>query len=150
MTASDGVVHQTKESLSDSGADICSGRLLPTGTLMFSFKLSIGQMAYAGHSMYTNEAIAGLIPVDAQSVDVNFLKHSLAVADYEDLTGYAVKGKTLNRKTLTALPVALPPLDEQHRIAGQMAMVERARSAAAAQLASIGELNTAMLQQIFS
>ena len=45
--------------------------------------------------------------------------------------------------------IPLPPLDEQHRIAETMALVERARSSAAAQLAMINELFTAMLREIF-
>ena len=153
MTASDGVVRQTRESLSDDGAALCGDRLLPTGTLMFSFKLSIGQIAFAGCDLYTNEAIAGIIPHGDQEVDLLYLRRALSVADYDELIGHAAKGRTLNRKTLALLEIPLPPLGEQRRIVArleaQMATAERARAAAAAQLAAIEAMPQALLREIF-
>lgn len=153
MTASDGVVYQTRESLSDDGAALCGDRLLPAGTLMFSFKLSIGQITFAGCDLYTNEAIAGIIPHGDQEVDLRYLRRALSVADYDELIGHAAKGRTLNRKTLALLEIPLPPLDEQRRIVarleGQMAATERARAAAQAQLAAIEAMPQALLREIF-
>ena len=36
--------------------------LTPKGSLLYSFKLSIGQVAFAGTDLYTNEAIASFLP----------------------------------------------------------------------------------------
>ena len=153
MTASDGIVHETRESLSDAGAALCGDRLLPAGTLMFSFKLSIGHIAFAGCDLYTNEAIAGITPYDDREVDVLYLRRALSIVDYDELIGHAAKGRTLNRKTLALLEIPLPPLDEQRRIVvrleEQMATAERARAAAQAQLAAIEAMPQALLREIF-
>ena len=55
---------------------------------------------------------------------------------------------------LAELPVAIPPLAEQRRIAAilqaQMAAVEKARASAEAQLAEIEKLPAALLRQAFA
>ena len=148
ITASGEVVLGTKECLSDAGAALCNGRLLAAGTLMFSFKLSIGAMAFAGRDLFTNEAIAGLVPKDPTQISIQYLRHVLKVADYDALTGHAVKGRTLNRRTLAQVPLLLPPLDEQGRIASTMELAQQARTAAAAQLEAIDTLSVALLRKI--
>jgi type I restriction enzyme S subunit len=59
----------------------------------------------------------------------------------------------LSRDDLEMLPVPLPPLAEQRRIAGvlhdQMETVEKARAAADAQLAAVKNLPVAFLRQVF-
>ena len=149
ITASGGIVLGTKECLSDAGAALCNGRLLTAGTLMFSFKLSIGAMAFAGRDLFTNEAIAGLVLRYPTEANIQYLRHALDIADYDALTGHAVKGRTLNRKTLDQVPIPLPPLDEQRRIASTMELAHRARAAATEQLAAINTLSDAMLRELF-
>jgi type I restriction enzyme S subunit len=55
---------------------------------------------------------------------------------------------------LSKLPIPLPPLSEQRRIAGilreQMAAVERARATAEAELEAIEALPAALLRRAFS
>ncbi len=138
------VIIDTKEMLSDEGADLCKQRLLEEGTLIFSFKLTIGKTAIAGCDLYTNEAIAGLIPIDESRTDKEFLKHLLPVIDYEGVLGHAVKGRTLNFRSMSNLAIPLPPLAEQQRIVArldqQMALVDKARRAAEEAIANISSL----------
>ena len=50
---------------------------VPAGTLLFSFKLSIGKMAVAGIPLYTNEAIAALPIVYPKELSRDFLRYAL-------------------------------------------------------------------------
>src|SRR5438445_11548795 len=50
----------SKETVSEAAVRECMPEPVPAGTLLFSFKLSIGKMAVAGCPLYTNEAIAAL------------------------------------------------------------------------------------------
>ena len=52
------VMHDAKEYISNKGAELC--KVIPEGTLMVSFKLSLGRLAFAGRDLFTNEAIAAL------------------------------------------------------------------------------------------
>jgi type I restriction enzyme S subunit len=58
------VVKDTKERISQQALDECGVRVHCAGTLIMSFKLTIGKLAILGASMATNEAIAALKPLD--------------------------------------------------------------------------------------
>lgn len=54
----DRTIYDTAKRISDIAALQSGIELTPQGGLLFSFKLSIGQVSFAGRPMYTNEAIA--------------------------------------------------------------------------------------------
>ena len=56
------VIYDTKEKINDLGVQKSNVKLIPKNTILLSFKLSIGRVAISGKDLYTNEAIAGLIP----------------------------------------------------------------------------------------
>lgn len=58
----EGVVTDTKQKITDEAVAASNVKLVKKGTLLLSFKLSIGRTAIAGKDMYTNEAIAALTP----------------------------------------------------------------------------------------
>ena len=56
------IINDTKEYLTDEGVKNSNVKLLKKGTVMMSFKLSIGKTGICGKDMYTNEAIAAFVP----------------------------------------------------------------------------------------
>ncbi len=87
---------------------------VPSGTLVMSFKLSIGRVAITTHELYTNEAICHIrdpLP------DRDYLFYALQRTDFELYGKQAVKGYTLNSESLRSIQVPVPPLPEQKRIA---------------------------------
>jgi Type I restriction modification DNA specificity domain len=116
----DSIVTHTRECISSLGAEASGAPLLKAGTLLFSFKLTIGKTAVAGVDVYTNEAIAGLIPRNPPRVSTEYLRFALTATDVSDGSSHAVKGKTLNLPLLRAIRIPLPPLPEQKRIAASL------------------------------
>ena len=55
--------------------------------------------------------------LDHDAADRDYLYWALGAIDFDRLVDRAAKGKTLNKAKLNFLPVPLPPLDEQKRIA---------------------------------
>lgn len=53
-----GILYDTAKHITKEAVDSCSMEISPKGSLLYSFKLSIGQVAFCGEDMYTNEAIA--------------------------------------------------------------------------------------------
>jgi len=51
-------VYNSKENISDKAVKI--SKIVKEGTLLLSFKLTLGRLAFAGKELFTNEAIAAL------------------------------------------------------------------------------------------
>lgn len=82
-----------------------------------SFKLSIGKMSILGIDGLHNEAIVSIRPYfDIECRTRDYLLNVLPqIATGGDLKS-AIKGVTLNSKSLAALLIPVPPLTEQRRI----------------------------------
>jgi type I restriction enzyme S subunit len=118
LNAKDNVVFDSKEYVSDKGAKIC--KVVPKGTLLVSFKLTLGRLAFAGRDLHTNEAIAALTLFNEREVSKEYLFWFLQFFDWQKAAegDVKIKGMTLNKAKLKELSVLFPPLPEQRRIVG--------------------------------
>lgn len=110
-------VTKTKEEITEFAIKQCKMNSVPFGTLLLSFKLSIGKVCVAGKDIYTNEAIASLSIKNEKNVNWNYLYYTLKSLQFTNKGDRAVKGVTLNKKKLYDLLIPLPPLEQQIRIA---------------------------------
>ena len=112
------VIYDTKEKITDDAVKHSNVKLIPAGTTLLSFKLSIGKTAIAGKDLYTNEAIAGLIPKDFKKVENKYLFY-LFNGQLINLStsGNKAFGKSLNSTYLNSeLVIPLPPRPIQQQI----------------------------------
>ena len=109
----------TKETVSEESAERIF-RSVPeqVGTMLMSFKLTIGKMARLGIPAYHNEAIISIRPYLSE-VDPYLFKVLPCFARQGDAKK-AVKGATLNRTSISTLIIPLPPVAEQHRIVAKV------------------------------
>lgn len=90
--------------------EVFRGRCTPKGTLLMSFKLTIGKVAIAPTDCVHNEAIISIYPY--HDILKPYLKACIGViARNSNDRVYAVKGNTLNKEKLANLLVPLPPKD---------------------------------------
>lgn len=122
-----GIVTATRERITDLGVANSSSKLIKAGTLLFSFKLSIGKMGFAGVDLYTNEAIAAFTIRDESLLNKRFLYYFLMAADSLAPINVAAKGRLLNKSALQKLRIPHPPLSEQRRIVDILDQAERLR-----------------------
>lgn len=106
----------TKEQISDLGVRGSNVKLIPTGSTIMSFKLSVGRTAITTKEMYSNEAIAAFLPRNNR-INSAWLYHVLPRAVKTVVTDTAVKGVTLNKEKMADMSVMLPCLTEQVKIA---------------------------------
>ena len=113
-----GRITQTKEGVSSCAITKgVSGRISPKGTLLMSFKLTIGKVAILDCDATHNEAIISILPYcDSSKTMRNYLFETLPCLVGNAETSPAIMGDTLNKKTLGNLWIPLPPLEEQKRI----------------------------------
>lgn len=72
---------ETEDKITDEAIQEAGVRKLPVDTLLFTFKLTIGKTTIAGQSLYTNEAIAALVPRDSRVLS-EYLYYVLPELDY--------------------------------------------------------------------
>ncbi|MDF1615790.1 restriction endonuclease subunit S [Desulfurivibrio dismutans] len=153
LDAEDGFIFDSKEYLSDKGAELC--KLVKKGTLLVSFKLTLGRLAFAGRDLYTNEAIAALTILDEAKLSRNYLLYFLHFFDWVKAAQNDVKlkGMTLNKAKLKVIPVSFPPLEEQKRLVAILdeafAGIETATTNTEKNLANARELFDSYLNTTF-
>ncbi|MFR8102647.1 MAG: restriction endonuclease subunit S [Ruminococcus sp.] len=114
----DGTVTATKECVNSFAAEnTFKGKISKAGTLLMSFKLTVGKVSILGIDAFHNEAIISIYPfVDHDKITTMFLFATLPLLSQSGDTKSAIKGNTLNSDSLDALLIPLPPIMEQKRI----------------------------------
>lgn len=117
-------ISESKEYISDLGISKSNVKLVDSNTVIMSFKLTIGRRSITTKPLYTNEAIAALIPKEKKELDVEYLYYALSVVDFYKHVDRAAKGKTLNKSKLANLELPLMKLEEQRRVVSVLSLAD--------------------------
>lgn len=154
LNTDNGLISDSKEYLSDVGASLC--KVVRAGTLLVSFKLTLGRLAFAGRDLFTNEAIAALNIFNEAELSKEFLFYFFHFFDWRKAAENDVKlkGMTLNKAKLKEILVFFPTPEEQQRL---VAILDEAFAAIAAARANAEQnrqnaraLFESYLQSVFS
>ena len=144
-----GVVTKTKETVTRNAFDeVFRGQIVPVGTLLMSFKLTIGRVATLGINACHNEAIISIFP--APDINQRYLKYFLGQVDYRSLQDRQVKGNTLNRQKLDRIQISVPPPTEQAAIADVLDLVNRSVEIQDRAISATLSLKRAAMQTLFT
>lgn len=114
---------KTSERITKLGVQHSNVKLVKKGSVLMSFKLSLGRVAFAGNDLYTNEAIAAFEVANDKVID-EYLYYALPEAVAITVTDTAVKGATLNKEKLKNISLCLPPVKQQQKIAHILTTVD--------------------------
>ena len=90
---------------------------IPEGSLLYSFKLSVGQVGFAGKEIYSNEAIAAFLKDKTTVLEFLYYSSSLIVMNAnENIYG----AKLLNQELIKNAFITYPPFKEQLKIANYL------------------------------
>lgn len=110
------VLEDAPEYISEKGFNKCATYLLPKGSVLFTSRAPIGNVAIAGRDMCTNQGFKSLIP--NKDVDGTYLYYCmLAFSKNIDALGNGATFKEVSKKIVEEFKIPLPPLPEQKRIA---------------------------------
>lgn len=143
-------ISNTKEYISDLGVKNSNVSLVPAGTVVMSFKLTIGRRALLEADSYTNEAICALLIKDTEILDKIYLFYALEIVDFDQEIDQAVKGKTLNKAKLKRLRLNLPPLKEQQKITTVLSAADKEIEAFQQKLDCLKQEKKALMQQLLT
>ena len=114
----DGHIKSTKEFVSQYAyTNAFKGKKSVAGTLLMSFKLTVGKVSILDIDAFHNEAIISIYPfIDDDKIMTSYLFKVLPLLSQLGETKTAIKGNTLNSESLDQLWIPLPPIKEQYRI----------------------------------
>ena len=110
-----GLVQNTKERISNEASKVF-GAIVPKGTLLMSFKLTVGRTAFLDINAFHNEAIISIFPYAAPEVMKHYLFYTLPLLANMGDSKDAIKGKTLNSNSINNLLIPVPPVATQEAI----------------------------------
>jgi type I restriction enzyme, S subunit len=139
------VASESKEQITKLAAS--SMAIVPKGTLLMSFKLSIGRLCFAGVDLFTNEAICSFNKLQANA---EYLYYALTTTDFSLYGKQAVKGYTLNKGSLNLIEVRLPQPPEQIAIATVLSDMDAELSALETRRDKTRALKQAMMQELLT
>jgi len=93
----------------------CNMQIVPKNSLLYSFKLSVGQVAFTKEEIYTNEAIASFYP--SKNIDLNFWYYVLPIFLIKNANTNIYGAFLLNQDLIKNALIIFPPKDEQTKIA---------------------------------
>lgn len=146
-----GEINNTAEHISEKAAK--KMKLFDKGSLLMSFKLTIGKMAFAGDDLYTNEAIIAIPKND--KYDLKFLYFYLSSYPWNTLTDGSekVKGKTLNKTSIGKIRLPIISLEEQKKIVDilqkRLFPINALKTNAEQTLTLCNDLKQSLLKKIF-
>ena len=141
-------ITETEERITDLGIRHSNAKLFKKGTVLLSFKLTVGRVAIAGKDLYTNEAIAGLT---SEQLDHHFLYYGLQHWNLLKDVDQAIKGITLNKRKLKKIDAHYPSdKKEQAKIAEVLATIDRAIAQTEALIAKHQRIKTGLMQDLLT
>lgn len=117
-------ISQTSEFLTADAIKKFNIPIIPAGTLLMSFKLTVGRLGFTKYDMCSNEAIAQLPIKDVNVADKDYLYYYLSNFNFDSLSSTSSIATAVNSKTVKNIPIDLPPFDQQKKIANVLSSLD--------------------------
>ncbi|AYW21702.1 TPA: restriction endonuclease subunit S [Klebsiella pneumoniae] len=111
----DKFISSTAKCISDKAAKEASMDITPRGSLLYSFKLSVGAVSFAGCDLYTNEAIASFL--DQAQLPLSYLYYALPIFIIENASTNIYGAKILNQELIKNSFLLAPSHSEAKKVA---------------------------------
>ena len=138
----------TKEGITDIAVRESGIKPIPQGTVIMSFKLSIGKVSIATSKLYTNEAIMGFIEKEKGTLVPEYLYYYLKGYKWEG-ANKAAMGMTLNKKTIAENAISYPPIAEQEKIVAELDCLSEIIEKKKQQLKELDNLAQSIFYEMF-
>ena len=142
-------IDATKEEITDAGVSKSGIKVVPKGTVIMSFKLSIGKTAITAEDMYTNEAIMAFINKGRYEINTDYLYHMCKGIDWLAGTNKAVLGLTLNKATMSEKEIVIPSMAEQLHVVSVLDKMDELIALRKEQLAKLDQLVKSRFMEMF-
>lgn len=109
------VLNETSKGITQEAVAKYRKRPVHAGRLLYSFKLSVGQVSFTGKEMFTNEAIASFS--ESEWVHLPYFYYLAPLAIIQNASENIYGAKILNQEAIGNAKLIIPPKDDQQAIA---------------------------------
>lgn len=141
-------LEDSNEHITDEGVSASGIKIVKKGTVVMSFKLTVGKCGIASRDLYTNEAIMAFNIKEGYSIDASFLYYYLQGYHWSG-ANKAVMGLTLNKATISKHKVAIPPMEEQLAIVAELDEINETIELLKQQVADLDKLEQSTFNYMF-
>lgn len=135
----------TEERITDDAVKEAGMKLIPSNSVIMSFKLTIGRVAVTSKPIFSNEAIVAFL----QNWDVystRFLYYLVMFHDWLDNAALAVKGKTLNKESIGKNLLIIPTRESQNAFAAFAEQADKSKFELKQAIEKIDKVMRALMQ----
>lgn len=123
-------------------------RKVKRGSVIMSFKLTVGKCGIAATDLYTNEAIMAFNPKESFDINSSFLYYYLQCYHWVG-SNKAVMGITLNKATISKQYISLPPKSTQLAIVSELDKINELIRLKKEQLKDFDNLAQSLFYEMF-
>lgn len=139
---------ESPEKITLLGLKNCSTNILPNNSLLLSSRAPIGYVAINKIECCTNQGFKSLIP--DKTLDVEFLYYAIKrIVPLLQSLGNGATFKELSKSTLEKIPIPLPPLETQKKIAAILDTADEYRQKTKALIGKYDQLAQSLFLEMF-
>ncbi len=148
--ATEGIVYDTEEKITEEGLSDINGRIFSEGTLLLAMYGSVGKVAFINEQMSVNQAILGINIKNLDILDSNFLYYWF-IGERRNLLNKAVGVtlKNISKGIVESLTIPLPPLSVQKEIVEKLDKAAAIREKSKALLTYYDALAESLFIELF-
>ena len=143
----DGEKKITKRGLEES-----STHLIPKDNLVIGTRVGVGKIAINKVDIAISQDLTGAF-IDKEKYALEFLAYQICTKEIQNIFKGRARGTTIKgipRDDLKKIPLKIPPLPEQHRIAAVLSAVQDAKEKTGAVIAAAKSLKKSLMRHLFT
>ncbi len=140
---------ESKEKITQTAIEESGIRVIPSHTLIMSFKLSIGKVAITSRDCFSNEAIMAFIDKGVEKIIPEYAYYLFLAQDWGKGINRAVMGATLNKATLSKYRVHIHDEGTQREIICNLNKITNAINLRKRQIEEIDNLVKSQFIEMF-
>ena len=148
--ATEGIVYDTEEKITEEGLSDINGRIFSEGTLLLAMYGSVGKVAFINERMSVNQAILGINIKNLDILDSKFLYYWF-IGERRNLLNKAVGVtlKNISKGIVESLTIPLPPMSVQKEIVEKLDKAAAIREKSKVLLAHYDALAESLFIELF-
>ncbi|MCP9236549.1 restriction endonuclease subunit S [Lewinella sp. JB7] len=112
-------IKRGKKSITKTGLDASSAKLMPKGSVLFSSRAPIGYVVVASEEVATNQGFKSVVP-DQNLVSEYLYYYLKSIKPLAESRASGTTFKEISKKVFAELPIPIPPLPEQRAIVAKL------------------------------